>query len=260
MTNVVLRQALDDARMTMRDLATKVGVDVKTVERWVQEGRTPHPRHRWAATELLGVDEAVLWPESIRTAVKTGHDREIVAVYPDRATVPKALWYKLITDAKESVTFAGYTNYFLWLEQANLGGALRRKVEQGTRVRFLVGDPASAVTRAREEIEAVAFTVSTRIRVTLDELEKLRGCGIGARFGDRHIAMSVFQFDLDMLVSVHLANLMGHASPTLHIRRRQADGLYDRFAGHVEYLWGLGRDMWPVGDGTSETVGGLDTA
>jgi transcriptional regulator with XRE-family HTH domain len=71
-TNVVLRQALDDARMTMRDLASKVGVDVKTVERWVQEGRTPHPRHRWTAAELLGVDEAVLWPESIRSQTRAG--------------------------------------------------------------------------------------------------------------------------------------------------------------------------------------------
>lgn len=250
MTNIVLRQALNDARITLRKLASKAGVDVKTVEHWVQEGRTPHPRHRWVAADVLGVDEAVLWPDSIRAAVKTGHDREIVAVYPDRATVPKALWRKLIAEAGQSVTFAGYTNYFLRLEQANLGVALRRKIEQGVRVRFLVGDPDGAVTGAREEIEAVAFTVSTRIKITLDELEKLHGGGVEARFSDRHIAMSMFQFDLDMLVSVHLADQMGHASPTLHLRRREPDGLYDRFAGHVEYLWGLGRDMWPNEDVT----------
>jgi transcriptional regulator with XRE-family HTH domain len=231
--------------MTMRDLASKVGVDAKTVERWVQQDRTPHPRHRWKAAEALGVDETVLWPESIRTAVKTGHDREIVAVYPDRATVPKSLWRKLITEARESLTFAGYTNYFLWLELNKLGVVLRSKLEHGTRVRFLLGDPDSPVTRAREEIEAATFTVSTRIKITLGELEKLRGSGLEARFSDRHIAMSVFQFDHDLLVCVHLADQMGHASPTLHIRRHQPDGLHDRLTGHVDSLWTLGRDMWP---------------
>src|SRR5262249_46008686 len=64
-------------------------------------------------------------------------------------------------------------------------------------------------------------------------------CGpqIQARFSDRHISMSVWIFDADMVVTTHLADLLGHDSPTFHLRRRSPDGLYDRYASHVAFLW-----------------------
>lgn len=245
MANDALRRALTDARMTERQLAQAVGVDEKTVSRWVADpARVPHPRHRYATADALEVDEAMLWPEAVRSALKTGADREIVAVYPYRSACPRSLWRDLITGATRDLFFGGYTNYFLWLEQANLGAALRRKAEQGVRVRFLVGDPDSEVTRERERIEDVPLTVSTRIKVTLDELGKLVP-PVEGRYSDRHIATSVFLFDDDALVSIHLADLLGHDSPTLHLRRRSPDGLYDRFAAHVAYLWDNARPITP---------------
>lgn len=225
-------------------------MDVKTVSRWLtNEGRVPHPRHRWAAADALGVDESVLWPDAIKNTVKTGPDREVVTVYPYRSTCPKGVWRGLITAAKTNIILAGYTNYFLWLEHPNLAKVLKRKAEQGCRVRFLLGDPDSDVTRRREAIESVPLTVSTRIRITLAEIDQLRDVpGVEARFGDEHIAMSVFQFDDEMLVTPHLAKLVGHDSPMLHLRRHQDDGLYDRFAYHVNELWSEGRDVWETAD------------
>ncbi|WP_345435527.1 helix-turn-helix transcriptional regulator [Actinoallomurus vinaceus] len=248
MPNDALRRAMSEARMTESDLAAKCHVDVKTVTRWVgEEGRTPHPRHRWAACDALGVDESMLWPEAVRKAVKTGPDREIVSVYPFRSACPKSVWRTLIANATKELTFAGYTNYFLWLEHPSLRSVLRRKAERGCSIRFLIGDPDSEVTRRREEVEAVPLTVGTRIRVTLDELSKMSGVpGIEARFSDDHIAMSVFVFDEEMLVTPHLARLVGHDSPMLHIRRCQDEGLYDRFSYHVSELWKSGR---PTGRG-----------
>jgi Domain of unknown function (DUF5919) len=253
MPNTALRQAMSNARMNEQTLARHVGVDVKTIGRWVaQDDRLPHPRHRWAACEALGVDESVLWPDAIRAAVKTGPDREIAAVYPYRSACPASLWRKLITSATREMTFAGYTNYFLWIEQSNLGAALSRKAGQGCRIRFLIGDPGSEVTRQREEVEATPLTVSTRIAVTLEQLDRLRGTeGIEARFSDRHIALSVFTFDDDMIVTPHLANLVGHDSPAFHLHRHQDDGVFDRFAMHVNALWSDGRDVWDAGTSSS---------
>ncbi|GAA3234336.1 hypothetical protein GCM10010468_67380 [Actinocorallia longicatena] len=185
-----------------------------------------------------------MWPESIRKNIKTGPDREIISVYPYRSVCPKTVWRSLITDAEQEITFAGYTNYFLWLEIPNLRNVLRRKAERGCRIRFLLGDPDSDVTLQREAREGVPLTVSTRIRITLDELSKLADApGIEARFGDDHIAMSVFTFDEQMLVTPHLANLVGHDSPMLHLRRHQPDGLFDRFKFHVAELWDEGRPV-----------------
>lgn len=246
MANVALRRAMLDAKVNDQRLADHCGVDVKTVARWLQdEARIPHMRHQWAAAEILGVESAVLWPEAIRNTVKTGPDREILTVYPYRSACPKSVWRGLITSARNEIVFAGYTNYFLWLEHPNLAKALKRKAEQGCKIRFLVGDPDSEVTRNREEVENVPLTVSTRIRITLSEIEQVRGVpGIEARFGDEHIAMSVFRFDSEMLVTPHLAKLVGHDSPMLHLRRHQDDGLFDRFAYHASELWSNGRNVW----------------
>lgn len=228
------------AMVTERDLAGRCDVDVKTVGRWIaQDGRIPHPRHRYAVAEALGVDQEMLWPDGIRRNIKTGPDREVVAVYPRRSDCPKSVWRMPTRD----ITLAGYTNYFLWLELPNLRAALRRKAESGCAVRFLLGDPDSETTRRRETIENVPLTVSTRIRITLDELAKIGSVpGIDVRFSDDHIAMSVFAFDDQMLVCTHIAGLVGHDSPTIHLQRCQDGGLFDRYAYHVSELWKAARE------------------
>jgi transcriptional regulator with XRE-family HTH domain len=244
--NDALRSALAEARLTPRELAARIGVDEKTAGRWLA-GRVPHPRHRWATADALGVDEAMIWPDIAKTALKTGHDREIVSVYPYRSAIPKSLWRDLISDAQRQLTFAAYTSYFLWLDAVpNLRGILRRKLEAGASVRFLLGDPDSPVTRQREAIERAPLTVSSRIGVTFDQLVRLRAeaPAVQARYSDRHIAMSVFAFDNDALVCTHLADMLGHDSPTLHLRRRGEDGLYDRYRAHAEHLWAAGREVW----------------
>src|SRR5262249_19257589 len=238
MANNALRRALAERRMTTGDLAERVGADPKTVARWVaEEHRTPHPRHRWAVADALEVDEALIWPQAVRSSVKTGPDREIVSAYTSRSAVPQAPWHHPI----------GYTSYFLWVESRGLQGMLRDKAGAGCSVRFLLGDPDSDVTRRREEIEGVALTIRTRIAVTLGELERLRAeaPSIEARFSDRHISLSVFQFDDQSLICQHLAAGLGHDSPTLHLRRRQDDGLFDRFAAHTEALWQAATPVWP---------------
>lgn len=243
--NHALRRAMANAKMTENQLAEVCGVDAKTVGRWIAEpGRIPHARHRWAACEALGEEETALWPNAIRSALTTGPDKEIVQVFPYRSAAPASLWRSLVTKAQRDLVFAGYTNYFLWLEQANLAGALRRKAQAGCRVRFLIGDPSSPVTAAREAEEAVPLTLSTRIAVTLNELKQLRDVSnIEGRFETGHVNLSVFRFDDEMIVTPILARRVGHDSPMMHLRRRQADGMFDRFATHVEELWSRGRDI-----------------
>ncbi|MEV5882781.1 hypothetical protein AB0L74_08685 [Streptomyces sp. NPDC052020] len=187
----------------------------------------------------------MLWPK-IRGGVP-GRDREIVATYPYRNACPTVLWGRLLDDAEQQVTYAGYTNYFIWQEQPRMPERLAAKASAGCAVRFLVGDPESEVTRRREEVEGVPLTVSTRIRITLDALSRIEGDGVEARLSDRHIALSVFRFDDEMLVTPHLANLLGHDSPLLHLRRRGSGGLFDRFAEHVEALWSGARPVQVAG-------------
>ncbi|OKJ11907.1 helix-turn-helix domain-containing protein [Kitasatospora sp. CB01950] len=236
------------AGLSPRQLAGRVGVSGKTVERWLSDGRLiPHARNREDAAKVLGVDSTMLWPKVVRDALKIGPDREIIRSYPYRSACPSTVWGDLIKNARTDLLFAGYTNYFLWLEQPNLVESLRRKAEAGCRVRFLLGDPDGEVTRQREAIEDVALTVSTRIRITLENLAKLRDVtGVEARHSaaddaTNHVGLSVFRFDSQALVTPHLARVVGHDSPMMHLRRQQEDGMFDRFAAHAEELWDRGR-------------------
>ncbi|MFC8384930.1 hypothetical protein [Nocardia sp. NPDC057272] len=234
------------AKLTEQQLAEACDVDAKTVARWISNSaRVPHAKHRWRVCELLGASESELWPSSVRLQVKSGPDREVVQVYPYRSAAPASLWRSLISNARTELTFAGYTNYFLWLEHANFGRVLQRKAADGCHVRFLIGDPEHRVTRDREGEESVPLTLSARIAVTVGELGRIRGTdNLEARYETGHVNISVFRFDNDMIVTPILARRVGHDSPMMHLRREQPDGMFDRFTEHVEELWSRGRDIW----------------
>ncbi|MGW1932462.1 XRE family transcriptional regulator [Streptomyces sp. NPDC001919] len=185
----------------------------------------------------------MIWPKAVQDRVKLGGDREIVRTYPYRSACPSTVWAALTAAAEGELLFAGYTNYFLWTQIPAFAGLIRRKAESGCRVRFLLGDPDGAVTRQREVIEDVPLSVSTRIRITLDELARIGPVeGVQARFSAaedavNHVSLSVFRFDEQALVTPHLARLVGHDSPLLHLRRHEEGGMFDRFAEHAEELW-----------------------
>ena len=196
--------------------------------------------------KVLGGDRKMLW----RKAIKTGPDREVVAVYPYRSACPSSVWAQLVADSTSDMLMAGFTNYFVWLEQPNFLATLRTKAQQGCRVRFLLGDPDGETTRQREALEETALSVSTRIRITLENLAKLRDTeGVEARYsapedGPNHVSLSVFRFDKQELVTPHLARLVGHDSPLMHLRRRDDGGMFDRFSDHADELWTRARPVW----------------
>ncbi|MBT2441299.1 XRE family transcriptional regulator [Streptomyces sp. ISL-36] len=235
---------MDDAGVSSRQLAYHVGVSAKQVERWLaDEMLSPHARNREDAARALGVDEDMIWPKAVQDRVKLGNDREILRTYPYRSACPSTVWADLAAGAERELLLAGYTNYFFWTQVPAFGDLVRRKAEAGCRVRFLLGDPEGEVTRQREIIEGVALSVSTRIRITLDELARLGPVdGVEARFSAaedaaNHVSLSVFRFDDQALVTPHLARLVGHDSPLLHLRRHGDGGLWSRFAEHAEELW-----------------------
>ncbi|UGQ15612.1 XRE family transcriptional regulator [Yinghuangia sp. ASG 101] len=185
----------------------------------------------------------MIWPKVVQERVKTGNDRELVHSYPYRSACPSTVWSELIEAASEEMFLAGYTNYFFWTQVPHFADTIRRKAESGCRVRFLLGAPDGDVTRQREEIENVALSVSTRIRITLEHLERLGEIpNVETRFSApldaiNHVSLSVFRFDNQALVTPHLARLVGHDSPLLHLRKHGVGEIFDRFVEHAEELW-----------------------
>jgi transcriptional regulator with XRE-family HTH domain len=63
--NVHLRDAVMASGIEIAELARRIGVDPKSAQRWITQGRVPHPRHRWKACEILGCSESELWPGQV---------------------------------------------------------------------------------------------------------------------------------------------------------------------------------------------------
>lgn len=82
--NEALRDAIWADGMEITEFARKVGVDPKTAERWITGGRTPHPRHRWKASQILGHAESELWP-GLALAEEDVQDRRKFEVGTTRA-------------------------------------------------------------------------------------------------------------------------------------------------------------------------------
>lgn len=242
MGNDALRRLLSEHRVTTTDLARSVGVDRKTVERWLTEdGRLPHPTHRWAVCDALGVDEAMLWPEAVKSAFKTGPDREIVAVYPSGAGRP--LRRELISGARRELVFVTYTAYRLWLEIPGLSDMLREKVAGGCRVRFIIGDPAAEIAGLTDEVEKTPLTIATRIEHAHRELEPLADIietrqtalcwGKGGEWADDQA-----------ILGWPVLGQMGAVGSSLHLRRVQNGGLFDKWVQHCEALWTVAKPVW----------------
>src|SRR6266702_6548186 len=92
--NESLCRALIAARLGEEDVAARLGVDPKTVRRWLN-GRVPYPHNRAAIAELVGADQAELWPDAGGLLAARTQPEELGTVYPHRWDVPREAWVRL---------------------------------------------------------------------------------------------------------------------------------------------------------------------
>jgi len=139
MPNERLRAALLQRGFTPAALGEELGVDHKTVERWLG-GRVPYRRHRYAVASRLQLDEAYLWPGALsREQVAAASDSEVLAIYPHRSDVPRDVWERLFGPAERDIGVLVYSGLALaedtgvqkiLAERARAGAAARRRARR----------------------------------------------------------------------------------------------------------------------------------
>ena len=137
--NEPLRRALVRARLREDDVAARLGVDPKTVRRWLN-GRVPYPHNRAAIAELVGADEADLWPEAGGPLAARTRPEELGTVYPHRWAVPREVWTRLFDSAEHEIGILAYSALFL-AEDTGILRILADKGRAGVTVRIALGDP-----------------------------------------------------------------------------------------------------------------------
>jgi hypothetical protein len=223
--------------MTTQRCAELIGVDPKTVERWITLDRLPHRVHRLATASLLGVDESYLWPSVVDDPRTVSAGRaELVAFYPSRSTVPPELWRSLIDEARESVDILVYAGLFL-PEMKDIA-LLGEQAHAGCRVRILLGDPAGPAVRRRGDEEGFGIGLAHRVTLSLRYYEPIVGvAGVQIRLHDTTLYASIFRGDETMLVNTHVYGSAAAHNPVLHLRRVPGGRVVDHYLTSFERVW-----------------------
>lgn len=246
MANERLRQAILNAGLSLDDLATEAGIDAKTVERWITRDRVPHPRNRANVARVLGLDESILWPQLEEQRARAVVNSEVLRVYPDRGAVPHGSWYEHLSSARERVDILVFAGLFLSDGRADLSTLVQRKAEQGLRVRLLFGDPACEAVARRGAEEGVGAAMAARIELSMSYMRPAFGTpGVEVRLHDTTLYNSLFRFDDDLLVNMHVYGAVAAKSPVMHLRRIAGGRLFGHYMESFDRVWG---DAKPLAD------------
>jgi transcriptional regulator with XRE-family HTH domain len=255
--NERLRTTMLRTGITVDDLAASAEVDAKTVERWLSHGRVPHRQHRWATAKRLGVDETYLWPEVLVRSPARRHDAgrsELVEMYPDRASVSRELWLRLVSEVQEHVDVLVFSGTFYAQTQPRIAPVLVAAAKRGVQVRLCFGDPGSEAVAVRDREEGIGGTLAAKIRSALTyyrSLVDVEGCEL--RLHSTTLYASLFRYDDEILVNPHVHGEPASANPVLHLRRLDGGTVASTYVASFERVWATAMP-WS-GSGPNEASG-----
>ena len=237
MTNERLRVAITTHGLALDDVARELGVNVKTVERWIA-GRAPHRQTRYQVAALLGEDVSYLWPDVISPLERRDlAESEIVGVYAHRSLVPAELWIDFFARAKLNAGVLVHAGGFL-AENHRIRRALREAATAGARVRLMFGDPESPEVMRRGSEEGLGEGVAYKVRNTLALFWPLFDVpGIEGRFHRSNLHNSIFWSDNEMLINTQIYGVSAPLAPVLHLRKVAGAELVATYQRSFNKVW-----------------------
>jgi hypothetical protein len=234
--NETLQRALFQAGLDDVTVAARLGVDPKTVRRWL-DGRMPYPRLRWQLATLLGSNETDLWPELAAARNANARPDEVVAVYPHRRSIERDVWCQFFSSATTEIAILAYSSIFI-AEDAGIVHLLRTRAVDGVRVRLALGDPDSPHLANPAAVAGIDATTAAGIRRALSLYQPLLEVpNTEIRLHRAVLYNSIYQSDHDMLVSQHAYGLAEADSPVVHLRSDRAGGMASDYLHSLDCIW-----------------------
>jgi len=230
-----LRRALAESRLRDVDVAEALGVDPKTVQRWLA-GRLPQPRHRWGLADLVHRHEYDLWPQ-LATKMAPAINQEIRSTYTHRGAVPRDVWRQLFAASTNEIGILVYAGLFL-AEDIDLVRIMRDKAENGVTIRILLGDPDSEHVAQRGTEEGITEAMAAKIRNVIVLYRLLLDVPtVEIRLHATVLYNSIYRADDQMLVNPHVYGSSAAQSPVLHLQRHGDGDLFTTYADSFERVW-----------------------
>jgi transcriptional regulator with XRE-family HTH domain len=203
MPNERLRAVMAAGGWTYAALAQEVEVDPKSVERWVNLGRTPRRTTALQAAKALGEDVHALWPALRQARPARAISPELVALYEQRADIPVSAFTDLMAQARERIDILVYAAVFLHEAYPRLNELLTERAAEGCTVRIAIGDADNVQARGQEE--RFGHGIESRCRLALMHYRPLAGTpGIEVRTHETTLYNSLYRADDQQLVNAHV--------------------------------------------------------
>lgn len=233
--NESLRQAMLRARLREDDVAAHLGVDPKTVRRWLS-GRVPYPSSRAALADLVGTDEADLWPEAGGPLAGRSRPEELAAAYPHRWAIPRDVWTRFFESAEHEIGVLAYSALFL-AEDAGLLGIIEDKALNGVRVRFLLGNPDSPSVALRGQEEGIGDAMAAKVRNALTHFRLLNSENVEIRLHNTVLYNSIYRADDRLFVNQHTYGLPAANAPAFCLHATRNGDMFTTYLDSTEKVW-----------------------
>jgi transcriptional regulator with XRE-family HTH domain len=234
--NESLRQAMLRARLREDDVAARLEVDPKTVRRWLN-GRVPYPNSRAALAQLVGANEADLWPDAGGPLAGRSHPEELAAVYPHRWAIPRDTWARFFESAEHEIGILAYSALFL-AEDAGLLGIVADKAASGVRVRIAFGDPDNDCIAKRGQEEGIGDAMAAKVRNALILYRSLLGYdNVEVRLHQTILYNSIYRADDQLFVNQHAYGIPAAHSPVYCFHQTGCGELTTAYLESFESIW-----------------------
>jgi transcriptional regulator with XRE-family HTH domain len=236
MVNESLRRAMLRARLREDDIAARLGVDPKTVRRWLN-GRVPYAHNRAAIAELVGADEVELWPDAGGLLAARMRPEELGTIFPRRSAVPQEAWVRLFESAEHEIDILAYSALFL-AEDAGILRILADKGRAGVNVRIALGDPDRINITERGEEEGVGDAVAGKTRNALMLYRSLCAVqNIEIRLHGTVLYNSIYRADDQIMVNQHTYGISAEQAPVSCISNTGSSEMAILYLESFERVW-----------------------
>jgi len=228
--NETFCHALLKAGLNEEDVAARLGVDTKTVRRWIEGRALPYRRHRWALAALLSTAETDLWPQ-LRSAQP--RPEELVAIYPHLGTVPREVWLRLFGSAQRNISLLDHRERPLAADR-DIARVLAEKIRAEITVRICLVESGDAEISARPDTS----TPTADLHDALELYAPLRQSGNVEIRAHRKVPYSfIYRADDQLLVAQRAYAIPAEHAPVLHLQRTHDGNMFTAYLESFERTW-----------------------